>query len=79
MMGFAVWLTTAFACLANAQTRAVHPQEHVLISYLAIGLVTLFLMTPKNGLHALGKYAQFHRASAEKNFRRGAPAALKKS
>jgi hypothetical protein len=79
MMGFAVWLITAFACLANAQTRVVQPQEHVLLSYLTIGLVALFLMTPKNGLHALGKYAQFHRASAEKNFRRGASATLEKS
>jgi len=70
MIGFVVWLIAASGCFANAQIRVAQPQEHALISYLLIGLAAFVLVTPKNGLQALGKYAQYHRASAEKNFRR---------
>jgi hypothetical protein len=79
MIGFAVWLITASACFANAETRAAQPQEHALISYLLIGLAALVLVTPTNGLHFLGKYVQFYRASAEKDFRRGVSAGSEES
>jgi len=70
MIGFALCLITASACFADSQIRVGQPQEHASISYLLIGVAAIVLVTPKNGLHALGKYAQYHRASAEKNFRR---------
>jgi hypothetical protein len=79
MIGIAVWLITASACFANAQTRVVQPPEHNLISCLLLGLAALVLITPANGLPALGKYARFHRASAEKSFRRGITESAEKS
>ena len=79
MIGFAVWLITASACFASAQTRVVQPREHSLISYLLLGLAALVLVTPTNGLQALGKYARFYRASTEKNFRRGVTVSAEKS
>jgi len=56
------WLpVAAYACHAHAQ-----------FWYVFLALIVLALITPDNGLHALSKHARFYRASAEKEFRRGA-------
>lgn len=68
-------LVAAFACYGSAQTAGLDSIQPAFAAgralYFLLGLVAFALLMPQNGVHALGKYAQFYRASAERNFRRG--------